>query len=236
MRILTVHARTLSTLIAGMICLPLAGSAAALPLQEPATGRQPAQPRQKEESKRPPEASYRLDVTVFQVSVPGSKADTLEAESLEAQANTPAALREALQAVGATKLLYRFDRLVTTGRPARLEATANIPFAITDPRGAGQPQAVAREQIGAKFDVFAESPEEGSPKLRINTEGNVSLVSEQELEGDSPRTVPVFRKMAASFDGLTEVGKPVVFLSVDTNTTGDEPGTALVVRVLISRE
>lgn len=188
------------------------------------------------DAKRLPVTSYRLDITVFQVAVAPAKATEIEAETLESQAKTPAALQTALQGIGTTKLLYRFDRAMVPGRPARLEATASVPFVTAETRAAGQPQlAVSREQLGARFDVFAEPIEENPGQLRLSSDGSLSLVTQQDLPGDSPRTIPVVRKMSASFEGLTEVGKPAVFISVDTNTTGDEAGTALVVRVLVTQ-
>lgn len=196
-----------------------------------------AQPRGKEEARRLPDVSSRLDITVFQVSVPSGKAAELEAETLEALAKTPATLQAALQNIGATRLLYRFDRAMTTGRPARLEATAAVPVVQSELRVQGQPQQVVnREQLGARFDVFADPVEEGSPRIRLNAEGSISLLTQQAITGDSPRVLPVPRKMTASFDGITEIGAPAVFLAVDTNTAGDEPGTALVVRILVSRD
>lgn len=182
-------------------------------------------------------APCRLDMTVFQVSVTPDSALHLEAEALEAQAQSPATLQAALQKIGSTTLLYRFDRSMTSGRPARLEATAAIPVIQSETRVQGQTQSVVnRESLGAKFDVFAEPADAGATKIRLSAEGALSLLTWQELKADSPRTIAVPHKMAASFDGLTRIGVPTVLLAVDTNGGGEGAGVALVVRVLVTQD
>jgi hypothetical protein len=197
---------------------------------------QPQQPPPQPDAAARDDTPVRVDITVFEVSVPAEKSVLLEAEMLESNAATPAGLLGALSEIGPTRLLYRIDRTMTFVRPVEAQIEANVPCATGQISGGGPRQRTySRESVGAEFKLSGEWIEGANrAKARFQLLGHLSGVgpSGDTINVDEP--LHEMRHIKEGFDGVIELGKPAITLSLD-GAAGERPiGTAYVVRVLLS--
>lgn len=186
---------------------------------------QPQQPPRQPDAAPRDDTPVRIDITVFEVAVPAEKAVLLEAETLESKSATPASL-----------LLYRIDRMMTFVRPVDANIVANVPILSGENAVAGQKQrSFGREEVGAQFKLSGEWIE-GTNRQRARLQV-LSQLSGVDPSGDTLNLhAPLsnFRHVKEGFDGVIELGKPAITLSLDA-VAGERPnGTAYVIRLLLT--
>jgi hypothetical protein len=188
----------------------------------------------------PPERpSVRFEATVFQVEVAKAGIIELDARKLAAEGPTPAALAQVLQSFGTTDVLYRVDQVIAAGDgPRRISIARDTPYMTgLSTTSTGQVTTlVARERVGGEFKVdghFRDPADKGC--LQTSLEIEIAALSGSQVEVGKDITAPVFWRVEQTYAGATELGKPIVLLSVDgAATTGSDKILAFVSLVKFS--
>jgi hypothetical protein len=212
-------------------------------------GREPPRPAERvpvkaptsQESPAPPPpreiASVRFEATVFQVELAPERMAELDVKTLTAEASSPVKLAQALQKLGDTKVLYRIDQRVTAdgGRQGKIEISQDTPYATMAQKAAGgdTPAAIARQHVGASFELFAVTSE-GVPSSRVQATVKIDLstMSDSNLKAGGETTAPTFWHISQSYGGPTDLGKPIVLVSADGSRGGGSSKSVAFVTLL----
>lgn len=199
----------------------------------------PAKAPTGQESPPPPReiASVRFEATVFQVAVTAEHMADLDAKRLSAEASSPAKLAQVLQKLGATKVLYRIDQTVMAdgGRQGKIEVSQDAPYVMVVPKAGGAEggSAIARQHLGASFEVFAvRAGLPSSALLQATVKVELSAMTDTALPTGSDTPAATFWRISQSYGGPTELGKPVVLISAD-GSQGTVPGTSVAFVTLL---
>ncbi len=207
---------------------------------EPMSGRQPPAPSQR--FTLPPEwenvPPVRFEATVFQVEVEKDRIIELDAKQLAAAGPTPAALLKALRDFGPTTVLYRVDQGVSVSEGRRshdISIARDTPYVTgTQTSSTGQlSTAVGRSKVGGNFKVSSFFPDESNrQRLLVALEIEISRLTDSSVQVTGDVTAPVFWCIEQTYGGITELGKPIVLLSVDGSSTTGGAGTLAFVTLV----
>ena len=210
------------------------------PPAEPMSGQQPPAPP--ERFRPPPEPldvpPVRFEATVFQIDVAKDRIVELDAKKLAAAGATPAALLKTLRDFGPTTVLYRVDQNVSASEGRRLHDISiarDTPYVTgmqTPPSGESTP-SYGRAKVGGHFKVSSFFPDDSNrQKVLVGLEIEVSRITDGSGQPGGDITAPVFWNFEQTYGGITELGKPVVLLSVDgSSTAGADKALAFVTLV-----
>ena len=206
----------------------------------PVPPRQPPAPPQR--FTLPPESEnvppVRFEATVFQIEVEKDRIVDLDAKKLAAAGPTPATLLKTLRDFGPTTVLYRVDECVSASEGRRyhdISIARDTPYVTgtqTSPTGETTP-SYARAKVGGNFKVSSFFPDDSNrQKVLVGLEIEVSRLTDSSVQTGGDITAPVFWSIEQTYGGITELGKPVVLLSVDgSSTAGADMALAFVTLV-----
>jgi hypothetical protein len=206
-------------------------AAAAAPQDKPAEpGPQPAQPPQRPRRSGP---GLLMAVTVYSVDLDGGRLAELDARSLAAGAETPAALLKVLEGFGAARVLYRVDQVVAIGMGGRAEVARDLPYVTgTSTTATGQvTTSIARERVGAKVTIEdlqldpGESAHAGYASIMVEL-GDLTASA---IGVGEKVTAPVFWRIMQTHNGEFQLQRPIVLLNVaGTPPSGADTAQAFV--------
>jgi hypothetical protein len=203
-------------------------------------GKAPAKEAEPRETSAAPRSGppVRFEATVFEVVVPSESGINLDAKKLAADGPTPAKLAAALQELGELRVLYRIDQVVRVdGRPAKLEISRDVPYVMGTAPSPAAPTgvSVARTKVGARFELNAFCQDEGDPRFQTTIDVKLSTMNESAAKLGGDTTAPEFSDITQKYGGGTELGRPIVLLTVDgTTTSGSEESRAYVTLITLS--
>lgn len=180
------------------------------------------------EKSSPEPAAVRLEVTVFKLEVAPDRIVELDARTLAAAGETPAALAKTLREFGATEVLYRVDQTVDGRGRGRIHVSKSTPIVSGrfEDKSGQQRTNVMREDVGARIE-FAGCFVDRTDRQRVhaNLSVEISAIGESNVSVQEGITSPVYWKVTQTHAGPVVLGRPIALLTVDGAVTseGDRP-------------
>jgi len=194
------------------------------PTTQPGSGQQrPAQesPPPRPERLGPP---IRFEATFFQTEIAPERIVELDAQTLAGQGGTPASLMKALQQFGTVEVLYRIDQGVSINATRTIQTSSDVPYVsgTTTTKDGQTTRSIARERAGVNVKVFAGAEGDGPIQAVFTTlDIELSLKTDSRVNVGEGITSPVFWRVAQAYGGLTELGRPIVLVTVDRDRSGE---------------
>jgi hypothetical protein len=182
-------------------------------------------------------SSVQFQAVVYETNLAPDKTGAIDAKALTAQAAKPADLQAALAKLGPTRIAYQAYQPVSLSSETLINIGGRRPF-VTNTRlteGGRQINTVQYENFGAVFKLFCE-PAKDCPgrmlKIRMNAE--MSGMGDSKVEVSKSVTAKTIRQVRANYDGIIEVARPFLLITVDSSSGAEEQAVAYVCRIVLS--
>jgi hypothetical protein len=180
--------------------------------------------------------TVRLDATVYRVTLPVGAVGQLDGAALTAKAASVAEFAKALEAIGATTLLYRVDQVVAAANPAHIDIDSSVPYVTGESTlpGGQTSSSVARQKVGLTLEWTARMSESGPPpKIDAAVNLELSFTSDSRIQTGGSARAPIFRSVRQRFTTPFVTDKPFVLISSETPAADDGKVDAIVTRFVI---
>ncbi len=168
--------------------------------------------------------SARFQATVYETRVPAKGIGAFDSKLLAAKAGTAADLQKALSACGKTKVLYQVDQTVNLAED-RIHIGKREPF-VTNTRRTERGPAINTIQYQHVGIIIAVSGKPTGSGLDATVRIEMSALTESGTKvSENVNTVTV-RTVELGHNGLVQLGKPVVLVSLDASSK-DADGNAI---------
>ncbi|MFQ5410862.1 MAG: hypothetical protein ACE5EC_01135 [Phycisphaerae bacterium] len=175
-------------------------------------------------------------IDVFEVTPPPDRVSLLNAESLEAAAESGEGLGKKLREIGPTRLLFHLAQPVELQEEFTFIIGTRLPITRSTTRSTGGAvqTSVSYEDVGCNIEMKGswgrQAPEQG----RVQLELELSSVGESTVKIGPETQAPIFRTYQQKFGMRFTAGKPIVLISMDSNARAEDP-LAYVIRVEFER-
>lgn len=169
----------------------------------------------------------RFRATVYEVHMAPAKMGELDAKALAAKGATAAAFAAELEAVGKTKALYQLDQTVNPAKDRAMVGT-RAPM-VTSTRVGPDGKAVSSvtyQPLGAIFKFFSDPAKATRTRLDLQLEVEISAMVDTAVELTPGTKAPAVRNYSLTCTGPVDLGRPLVFFSIDASTK-DADGNAV---------
>lgn len=218
---------------AWIICLPVAALLIGCASTQPAeSGGQPVATAACCEDAAAGLKTARVQATIYRLLLPADRIVELDSEHLAQDAGTAAKLRDVLDTMGATSVLYHADQVLDIAEGGEIRLGSHQPMVVGESVSASgrTSQQFQYMDVGAQMQVKRGS-DDGSP-IRIMLEFSSLSPSGNEVRDRSFRV----DKVQMSHAGPVVAGSPIIAIGVDGTAAQDGVSAiAYICRIVLSK-